>query len=72
MVAQRLANLSDSDLQLIEDLLSKEFANENEKSRTWRAKNGYAKPFEKAKRLLVCMNAIRAQRDLAKKIEFKW
>ncbi len=72
MVAQQFKNLCDSDLHLIEDILSKEFARENEQNKLSQTKNGYAKPMERAKRLLNCMNAIRSQRQLNKMISVKW
>lgn len=72
MVAQQLKNLSDTDLMLIEDILGKEFAKENEQSRLSLTKNGYAKPMERSRRLLVCMNAVRSQRQLMKKMSIKW
>lgn len=72
MVAQQLQNLSDSDLMLIETILSKEFAKENEQHQLSKTKNGYGKPMERSRRLLSCMNAIRSQRAFKQKLSVKW
>ena len=72
MVAQQLQNLSNTDLMLMEDILGKEFAKENEQNRMLMTKNGYSKPMEKSRRILACMNAVRSQRQLNQKLSVKW
>ena len=72
MVAQQLKNLSDTDLMLMEDILGREFAKENEQNQLSITKNGYAKPMERSRRILACMNAVRSQRQLMQKMSIKW
>ena len=39
---------------------------------TWKSKNGYSRPFAQQRRILNCMNAIRAQREYKRKMSIKW
>tara|TARA_B100000902_G_C26581604_1_gene561444 strand:+ start:172 stop:390 length:219 start_codon:yes stop_codon:yes gene_type:complete len=72
MVANKLAQLNDSELTLIEKVLHKEFITETEKNKSWQTKNQYEKPFHKANTLIKCIGAIQAQRNLNKKLEVRW
>ena len=72
MVSKQLQELSENDLCYIEKLLGEALSKEMEQDRTWKSKNGYGRPYAKQKQILNCMNAVRAQRDLKKKMAVKW
>jgi hypothetical protein len=72
MVAKQFQNLSEDDLKYIEQLLGSELRKEMDKNKTWDSKHHYSRPFEKSNRILACLNAVKAQRDLTKKLSVKW
>jgi len=72
MVAKQFENLSEDDLRYIEALLGNELRKEMDADKTWDSKHHYRRPYEKTKRILNCMNAVKAQRDLTKKLSVKW
>tara|TARA_B100000900_G_scaffold409979_1_gene426831 strand:- start:671 stop:889 length:219 start_codon:yes stop_codon:yes gene_type:complete len=72
MVSKQLEDLSEDDLQYIEKLLGESLSKELEADKTWKSKNGYSRPFAQQRRILNCMNAIRAQREYKRKMSIKW
>jgi hypothetical protein len=72
MVANKLAQLNDSELTLIEKVLHEEFLIETERNKSWKSKNQYDRPFHRANSLIRCISAVQAQRDLNKKMEVRW
>ena len=72
MVANKLAQLSDTELTLMEQILQKEFLKETDQNKTWKSKNHYERPFQKANTLVKCLGAIKAQKDLNKRMEVRW
>ena len=72
MVSKKIESLTVDELSYIEKILGKELAKEMDQDKTWQNKHGYGRPFEKQRRILNCMNAIRAQRDLKNKLSIKW
>lgn len=72
MVANKLAQLSDTELALMEKLMHKEFLEESERIKTWKSKNLYDKPMTKTKMLASCISAIKSQRSLNKTLEVRW
>lgn len=72
MVANKLAQLSDTELALMEKLMHKEFLEESERIKTWKSKNLYDKPMTKTKMLASCITAIQSQRSLNKTLEVRW
>lgn len=72
MVANKLAQLSDTELTLMEKILQKEFFKETDQNKTWKTKNQYERPFQKANTLVKCLNAIQAQKDLNRRMEVRW
>lgn len=65
-----LSNLSDSELQYIEKTLSEKLTQEHDLNKTWRGPSCGAN--KKSSMILNCMNAIRSQRDLNRKMSIKW
>lgn len=72
MVAKQFQNLSEDDLRYIEQLLGSELRKEMENNKTWDSKHHYSRPYTKSNRILSCLNAIKAQRSLNKKLSVKW
>jgi len=72
MVSRKIQELSDSDLNYLEKLLGEKFAQELERDKTWKQKNGYHRPGEKKSTIMRLMNAIRAQRSIKKATSEKW
>ena len=72
MVANKLAQLSDAELALMEKILHREILKEADQNKTWKNKNQYERPFAKSNALIKCLSAIQAQRDLNRKMEVRW
>lgn len=72
MVSKALQNLSDDDLHYIEQLLGEALGREIDADKTWKSKNGYARPFQKQRQILNCLNAVKSTRDLKRKLSIKW
>lgn len=72
MVANKLAQLGDAELTLMEQILHKQFLKETDQNKTWKSKNHYERPFAKANALVKCLTAIQAQKDLNRKMEVRW
>ena len=64
MVSRQISNLSTEDLQYLEKLLGKEFANINERKQQFKTKNGWCPEEANSKKLLRIMNAVRSQKKL--------
>ena len=72
MVANKLAQLSDAELALMEKILHREILKEADQNKTWKNKNQYERPFSRSNALIKCLSAIQAQRDLNRKMEVRW
>lgn len=72
MIANKLANLTDAELQLMEKILHKEFLYEAEQNKTWKTKNSYERPFQRSRGIMNCIIAIKGQRELNKTLETRW
>lgn len=65
MVSRKMADLSDKDLQYLEEVLGKEFARQIEYTSQFKAKNGYSNSND-SKQILRLMSAVRSQRRVAR------
>jgi hypothetical protein len=65
-----LSKLSDYELHYIEKTLSEKLTQQHDLNKTWSAPSGTAN--KKTNMILTCMNAIRSQRDLNRKMSVKW
>jgi len=66
MVSRQIANLSQDDLNYLETLLGREFANINERKQQFKTKNKWCPEEATTKKLLRLMNAVRSQRKLVR------
>ena len=64
MVSKAIASLSNDDLNYLETLLGREFANINERKQAFKTKNGWCPEEANSKKLLRLMNAVRSQKRL--------
>jgi len=64
MVSRQIANLSQDDLNYLETLLGREFANINERKQQFKTKNGWCPEEANSKRVLRLMNAVSSQKRL--------
>ena len=64
MVTSKIAQLNESDLDYLNNLLHKEFSKQTEHSTAWRSKNGYDEPSDKTKTLVKLMDAVHSQKKL--------
>jgi hypothetical protein len=65
MVSRQIQDLSEDDLNYLEQMLGAEFARINECAMQFKSKNGYAIPNESQK-VLRLLNAVRSQKNLVK------
>ena len=65
MVSRQIQDLSEDDLNYLEQLLGAEFARINEYSLQFKSKNGYAIPNDSQK-VLRLLNAVRSQKNLTR------
>ena len=72
MASRAFESLTEEDLRYLETLLGEAYSKEMNEDRTWQTKNGYARPFQKQRRILNCLNAIRSQKDYLRKTSIKW
>lgn len=72
MVSKQFDALTEDELQFMEKLLGEALGKEIEQDKTWQNKNGYSRPFQKQRKILNCLNAIKAQRTMKKVRETKW
>jgi hypothetical protein len=68
----RINDLNDSELQLMESLLGKEFAKESELLKTWQTTHSYSSPSTKSNQIYNCINAVRSQRQANRLKSEKW
>ena len=68
----KITDLSDTELQYMEQLLGKELSKEIEVRKTWNTKNHYYKPLDKSNQILNCMNAVKNLRNSQKLKAEKW
>ena len=66
MVSRQIANLSQDDLNYLETLLGREFANINERKQQFKTKNGWCPEEANSKKLLRLINAVRSQRNITR------
>jgi hypothetical protein len=65
MVSRQIQDLSEDDLNYLEQLLGAEFARINEYAMQFKSKNGYAIPNDSQK-VLRLLNAVRSQKNLTR------
>ena len=63
MVSKAIEDLSDSDLNYLETLLGKEFAQQNERMKQFEVKNGWSSKND-TKIILRLLNAVRSQKKI--------
>lgn len=66
MVSRQIQNLSTEDLNYLETLLGREFANINERKQQFKTKNKWCPEEADTKKLLRLMNAVRSQKNLTR------
>ena len=64
MVTSKIAQLNESDLDYLDQLLHKEFSKQIERSTTWKSKNHYSDPADRTKTLKKIMDAVQSQKRL--------
>jgi hypothetical protein len=72
MVSKQFEALTDDELAFMEKLLGEALGTEMEQDKTWKSKNGYSRPFQKQRKILNCLNAIKSQRTIQKVRATKW
>ena len=72
MVSKKVDALTEDELQFMEKLLGEALGKEMEQDKTWQTKNGYSRPFQKQRKILNCLNAIKSQRHMLKVHATKW
>lgn len=71
MVASKIAELGNTDLDYLERLLLNEFTKETEILKTWRNLSS-PKPGGKQNQILSCLQAVRSQKQLKATLDTKW
>jgi len=64
MVTSKIAQLSETDLEYLDQLLHKEFSKQCNDSTQWRSTHHQNNPYDNTKQLTRLMDAIRSQRKL--------
>ena len=64
--------LNDDELMFMEKILGEALSKEIEQDKTWQNKNGYSRPFQKQRKILNCLNAVKSQRQFQKIKSTKW
>jgi len=64
MVTSKIAQLSETDLEYLDQLLHKEFSKQCNNSTQWKTKNHSNYPYDNSKQLVRLMDAIRSQKKL--------
>jgi hypothetical protein len=72
MVSKQFEALTEDELQFMEKLLAEALGKEIEQDKTWQNKNGYSRPFQKQRKILNCLNAIKSQKRVQKLRATKW
>ena len=64
MVTSKIAQLSETDLDYLDQLLHKEFSKQCNNSTQWKTKNGSTYPYDTSKQLVRLMDAVRSQKKI--------
>jgi len=64
MVTSKIAQLSETDLDYLDQLLHKEFSKQCNNSTQWKTKNGSNYPYDTSKQLVRLMDAVRSQKKI--------
>ena len=64
MVTSKIAQLNETDLDYLDQLLHREFSKQCNNSTQWRTKNGYTDPCDNTKKIVKLMDAVRSQKKL--------
>jgi hypothetical protein len=64
MVTSKIAQLSETDLDYLDQLLHREFSKQCNSSTQWRSKNGYQDPCDKTATLRKLMEAVQSQKKI--------
>lgn len=64
MVTSKIAQLNESDLDYLDQLLHKEFSKQTERSTTWYSKNHYKDPTDRTATLRRLMEAVQSQKKI--------
>jgi hypothetical protein len=64
MVTSKISQLSESDLNYLDELLHKEFSKQCSNSTQWRSKNGYNDPNDRTHTLRRLMEAVQSQKKI--------
>lgn len=64
MVTSKIAQLNETDLDYLDQLLHREFSRQGNRATAWRSKNGYNDPCDNTKKLVRLMDAVRSQKRL--------
>ena len=67
-----MESLTEDELQLMEKLLGEALSKEMDQDKTWKNKNGYSRPFQKQRKILNCLNAVKSQRNMVRLKATKW
>jgi hypothetical protein len=67
-----MESLTEDELQLMEKLLGEALSKEMDQDKTWQNKNGYSRPFQKQRKILNCLNAVKSQRNVVRLKATKW
>ena len=64
MVTSKIAQLSETDLDYLDQLLHQEFSKQCNNSTQWKTKNHSDYPYDNSKQLVRLMDAVRSQKKL--------
>jgi hypothetical protein len=64
MVTSKIAQLSETDLDYLDQLLHREFSKQCNNSTQWKTKNNSTYPYDNSKQLVRLMDAVRSQKKL--------
>ena len=56
----------------MEKLLGEALRKEIDQDKTWQNKNGYTRPYQKQRKILNCLNAVKSQRNMVRLKATKW
>lgn len=72
MACKKMEELSDTDLDYIEDVFKKEFTKQNEYNIAFKSKNSYTRSNEQTQKITRIMDAIRSEKVHRRRISEKW
>ena len=64
MVTSKIAQLNETDLEYLDQLLHREFSKQCNDSTQWKTKNGSKYPYDDSSRIVRLMDAVRSQKKL--------